>query len=285
MKEFLKVSLIQTNAVDDRARNLQQALELMAQALRIDQPDLLVLPENFDFYGGVAGAKQKQAQAAPGGEAYAAMQRFAREHGVWVHAGSLAEKIDNDDHVYNTTVVFNRQGEEVARYRKIHLFDIVSPDGIKYEESATIKAGDQIVTYDLEGFKVGCAICYDIRFAELFAALVNQGAEVIVLPAAFAMGTGKDHWEVLCRARAIETQTWFVAPGQTGTHVAAGVTRQTYGHSLVCDPWGHVVARASDGIGFVTARLTRQALNHARGLIPMQSHRRIVGGKVQTRGK
>jgi predicted amidohydrolase len=281
MKEFLKVSLIQTNPTDQRERNLQQALELMSQALHVDQPDLLVLPENFDFYGGAKGEKQRQAELAPGGEAYAAVQRFAREHQVWVHAGSLVEKIEGDERVYNTTVVFNRQGQEVARYRKIHLFDIVSPDGIQYHESATVKPGDQIVTYDLEGFRVGCAICYDIRFAELFAALVNAGADVIVLPAAFAMGTGKDHWEVLCRARAIETQTWFVAPGQIGTHVSAGVTRQTYGNSLVCDPWGHVVARASDEVGFVTTRLTRQALQRARGLIPMQEHRRIEGGAVR----
>lgn len=280
-KKFLKVSLVQTNPTDDRAGNIEQVLAQMRQAIEIDRPDLLVLPENFDFYGGERGEKQRQAQFAPGGDAYAAVQDFAREHRVWVHAGSVVEKIEGEDRVYNTTVVFDRAGKEVARYRKIHLFDIVSPDGIHYKESATVRPGDQIVTYDIEGFRVGCAICYDIRFAELFAALVNKGAEIIVLPAAFALGTGKDHWEVMCRARAIETQTYFVAAAQIGAHTAAGVVRHTYGNSLVCDPWGHVVARASDDTGFVTARVTRQELQRARALIPMQAHRRISDGVVR----
>ncbi|OZI72268.1 carbon-nitrogen hydrolase [Bordetella genomosp. 12] len=271
----MKVSLIQTNPTDDRQRNIRQAIALMEEAMQTDAPDLLILPENFDFYGGAAGEKLKQAQPAPGGEAYAAIQQFAEQHGVWVHAGSLVEKIEGDTRVYNTSVVFDRKGKEVARYRKIHLFDITSPDGIKYHESATVKPGEDIVTYDLEGFTIGCAICYDIRFAELFIALADRGADVIVLPAAFALGTGKDHWEVLGRARAIETQTYFLAPGQIGTHHANGVARQTYGHSLACDPWGHVIAKASDSVGFVTVRLTRAELDRARGLIPMREHRRL----------
>lgn len=280
-KNFLKVSLVQTNPTSDRPGNILQVLVQMSHAMQIDKPDLLVLPENFDFYGGERGEKLQQAQFAPGGDAYSAVQKFARENRVWIHAGSIVEKTENEDRVYNTTVVFNRAGEEVTRYRKIHLFDIVSPDGTQYMESATVRPGNEIVTYDIEGFRVGCAICYDIRFAELFAALVNKGAEIIILPAAFALGTGKDHWEVMCRARAIETQTYFVAAAQIGAHTAAGVVRHTYGNSLVCDPWGHVVARASDDIGFVTTRITRQELQRARALIPMQAHRRIAEGVVR----
>ncbi len=276
MKDVLKVSLIQLNSIADREANLRQASELMLAAIQNDAPDLLVLPEYFDFYGGVREGKLTAGDAVPGGRAYTCMQNFAREHRVWVHAGSLVESIPSDSRIYNTTVVFNRDGEEVARYRKIHLFDIVAPDGTEFRESATVKPGDAVVSYDLEGFRVGCAICFDLRFTELFAQLVQQGADLIILPAAFALQTGKDHWEVLCRARAIETQTYFVAPGQTGAHIANGERQLCYGNSLVCDPWGHVVARASDGIGFVSTRLMRSQLTRSRGLIPMQAHRDIA---------
>ncbi len=171
-------------------------------------------------------------------------QDFAREHKVFVHAGTLMEKVPNEKRIYNSTFVFNREGQEIAHYRKIHMFDIVGPDGTAYKESATVKPGENVVVYDLDGFKIGCAICYDIRFAELYLELEKAGADVIVLPAAFTLQTGKDHWEVLARARAIETQTYFAACGQTGSTVSNGERRHTYGHSLVCDPWGHVVARA-----------------------------------------
>ncbi|MGE0800094.1 MAG: carbon-nitrogen hydrolase family protein [Lautropia sp.] len=281
MRDDLKISLIQTNTAADRAANLRQATDLMRAAVDSDRPDLLVLPEYCDFYGGEREGKLEAASEPPGGAAYEAMQAFARQHRVWVHAGSMLERIPGDKRVYNTSVVFDRAGNEVARYRKIHLFDIDAPDGTEYRESATIKAGDDIVLYDLEGFKVGCAICFDIRFTELFTELVRQGAELIMLPAAFALQTGKDHWEVLCRARAIETQTYFIAPAQTGFHVANGERRMTYGHSLACDPWGHVVARVSDGIGFTTTRISRAQIKRARGLIPMQSAYRSLAGSAR----
>ena len=118
--------------------------------------------------------------------------------------------------IHNTSVVFNREGEEIARYRKIHLFDVTTPDGASYKESATVKAGDAVVTYDCEGVTVGCAICYDLRFPDLFQALAEKGAEIIAMPSAFTMQTGKDHWEVLLRARAIETQAYICASAQTG---------------------------------------------------------------------
>jgi nitrilase len=136
-----------------------------------------------------------------------------------------------------------------------------------------VQPGDEVVLYDLEGLTVGCTICYDLRFSELFLALARGGADIIVVPAAFTMLTGKDHWEVLLRARAIETQTYVLAAGQCGSYDAGGTVRQTYGHSLVCDPWGHVIARASDGVGFVTARLEASEIRRVRGLIPMKEHR------------
>lgn len=278
MRDDLKISLIQANTTADREANLRQLTELMRAAVASDAPDLLVLPEYCDFYGGEREGKLEAPSTQPGGRAYEVLQAFAREHRVWVHAGSMLEAIPGDRRVYNTTVVFDRDGHEVARYRKIHLFDIVAPDGTEYRESSTIRAGDDVVLYDLEGFKVGCSICFDIRFSELFARLARRGADLIVLPAAFALQTGKDHWEVLCRARAIETQTYFIAPAQTGAHVANGERRMTYGNSLACDPWGHVIARVSDGIGYATTRVTRAQLARARGLIPMQgAYRRLNG--------
>ena len=128
------------------------------------------------------------------------------------------------ERIHNTSVVFNRQGEEIARYRKIHLFDVTTPDGAAYKESATVKAGDQVVTYDCEGVTIGCSICYDLRFPDLFQALAEKGAQIIALPAAFTLQTGKDHWEVLLRARAIETQTYVCASAQTGSFTVGNET-------------------------------------------------------------
>jgi nitrilase len=192
-----------------------------------------------------------------------------------VHGGSFFERVPGENRAHNTTVVFDREGREVARYRKIHMFDITAPDGTKYQESATMKPGDAVVTYECEGVTVGCAICYDLRFAELFAALAERGATVIALPAAFTLQTGKDHWEVLLRARAIENQAYMLAAGQTGAYEAKGKTLRNYGHSMVIDPWGHVVARASDGVGIVSSRLDLGLPQAVRQRMPVAEHRRL----------
>jgi len=274
MAERLKVALVQMNSVSDRAANLDAAEALMEQAVAEGSPDLIVLPEHFDWAGGRKEQKIAAADAMPGGEAYSRMQAFARKHGVFVHAGSMLETIPGESRIHNTTVVFDRQGTEIARYRKIHMFDIVAPDGATYKESESVKPGSGTVTYDLEGFRIGCAICYDLRFPYLFQALTDAGAEVIVLPASFTLQTGKDHWEVLCRARAIENDAYFVACGQWGTFTHGdGSTRHTYGHSLVTDPWGHVVAKASDGVGVLHAEIRRAEIDRVRGLIPVIDHR------------
>ncbi|HEY8368610.1 MAG TPA: carbon-nitrogen hydrolase family protein [Thermodesulfobacteriota bacterium] len=272
----MKVSLIQMNTRSDRAENLAQAKALMEAAIAADRPDLLVLPEHFEYAGGTTADKLAAADRVPGGAAYEMAREVAKANRVWVHAGSLLERIEGDSRIYNTTVVFDRSGREVARYRKIHLFDVTAPDGTPYNESATIRPGEDIVLYDLEGLTVGCAICYDLRFGELFITLGKRGADVIVLPAAFTLQTGKDHWEVLCRARAIETQTYFLAAAQWGSFTGPkGDTRYTYGHSMVVDPWGHVIARASDGTGHVTATIDPAQIARVRSLIPMNAHRRL----------
>ncbi len=269
----MKVSLIQMNSGDDKPRNLADATALIERAVAEDGPDWILLPECFDFLGGDRSAKRAAAERVPGGPAYRVIQELARRHRVVIHAGSILEALEGEERIHNTTLVFDRQGAEIARYRKIHLFDITAPDGTDYKESASIKPGDAVVTYACEGVTVGCSICYDLRFPALFQALAAKGATMIALPAAFTMQTGKDHWEVLCRARAIETETYFCAAAQTGSFKQGGATRQTYGHSMVVDPWGHVVARASDGVGTVSARLDPARVEKVRAMIPVARHR------------
>src|SRR5580700_8647879 len=258
----MKVSLIQMNSISDKAANIAAAEALIERAVSEEGPDWVLLPEQFDWAGGSRAEKLAAAERLPGGPAYEMARGQAIKHHIFVHAGSIMEAIDGEDRYHNTTVVFNREGEEIARYRKIHLFDVMTPDGTAYKESATVKAGDQVVTYDCEGVTVGCSICYDLRFPDLFQALAEKGAEMIAMPAAFTMQTGKDHWEVLLRARA-----------QTGSFTVGNEQRHTYGHSLVADPWGHVVAKASDGVGIVSARIDPARVKRVRGMIPVAEHK------------
>ncbi len=269
----MKVSIIQMNSISDKAANVAAAEALIERAVKEESPDWVLLPEFFDWAGGFKADKLRNAERFPGGPAYAMARRQAVKHRIFVHAGSIMEKIEGEDRIHNTSVVFNREGEEIARYRKIHLFDVTTPDGASYKESATVKAGDQVVTYDCEGVTVGCSICYDLRFPDLFQALAERGAEIIALPAAFTLHTGKDHWEVLLRARAIETETYVCASAQTGSFAVGNEQRHTYGHSLIADPWGHVVAKASDGVGIVSARIDREQIKRVRGLIPVAEHK------------
>ncbi|THD47274.1 MAG: carbon-nitrogen hydrolase family protein [Bradyrhizobium sp.] len=269
----MKVSLIQMNSVSDKAANIAAARALIERAIGEDGPDWILLPEQFDWAGGVKGDKARNAEALPGGPAYAMAQELAAKHRVFIHAGSIMEAIPGDERIHNTSVAFNRSGEEIARYRKIHLFDVITPDGAAYKESATVKGGDRVATYDCEGVTVGCSICYDLRFPDLFQALAAKGAQLIALPAAFTMQTGKDHWETLLRARAIETETYVCAAAQTGSFTVGNERRETYGHSLVADPWGHVVAKASDGVGIVSARLDMALVERVRRMIPVAQHK------------
>jgi deaminated glutathione amidase len=269
----MKVSLVQMNSISDKVANIASAKALIERAIAEEKPDWILLPEQFDWAGGTRADKLANAEALPGGPAYSMAQALARENKVFIHAGSIMERIEGENRIHNTTVVFNRAGEEIARYRKIHLFDVTTPDGASYKESAGVKAGDAVTTYDCEGVTVGCSICYDLRFPDLFQALAEKGAEIIALPAAFTMQTGKDHWETLLRARAIETQTYVCAAAQTGRFTVGNEQRQTYGHSLVADPWGHVVAKASDGVGLVTTRLDPAVIAKVRQMIPVAAHK------------
>ncbi len=275
----MRVSVMQMSPGTDKAANIDQASRLIAGAVDADRPDVVSLPEMWTCLGGNRTIKHEQAEALPafgsnepGGAAYEFLRGVARSQRIIVHGGSLGEA--GGEKLFNTTVVFGPDGSEIARYRKLHLFDIVAPDGKGYRESAMYGAGDALVTFEAQGVKVGCAICYDVRFPEMFLALRRAGAELIFLPSAFTLQTGKDHWEVLIRARAIETQCWLAAPATYGQHLdAKGEPRFTYGHSLLCDPWGQVVATVSDGIGWATARIDQALTARVRRDMPVLEHR------------
>lgn len=269
----MKVALIQMNAGQDKAANLAKAQRLIEQACIEERPDLVVLPECFTLYGGDAQAQRDAAEPCPGGEAYTMLQKLAAQNKTYIHGGSINER--DSEAIFNTSFIFDREGREVARYRKIHLFAITAPDGTVYDEGKIYGAGNEIVTFDLDGIRVGCTICYDLRFPELFRALADAGCQVIAVPAAFTLQTGKEHWEPLLRARAIESQCFILAPGQEGAYEEGGQTLYNYGHSLVVEPWGTVIARRSLGDGIVAAMLEIGAVETARRRIPLAQHRRL----------
>jgi nitrilase len=280
----MRVTVVQMNPGHVKADNIAQAAALIDAAVQADRPDLISLPEIWTCLGGEPAAKLEQAEQLPapgsnepGGEAYEFLRGIARTRRIHVHGGSIGERAGGEK-LFNTTVAFDLQGREIVRYRKIHLFDIVTPDGQGYRESATYGAGSEIVTYEVAGLRVGCAICYDVRFPELFLALRRAGAGLIFLPAAFTLQTGKDHWETLIRARAIETQCWIAAPATWGRHLhgARQEPRFTYGNSLICDPWGHVVAKVSDGTGWATSPVDQALTARVRHDMPVLDHRRLA---------
>jgi nitrilase len=276
----MRVAVIQMSPGAEKEQNIAQARGLVEALVAGQKVDLVVLPEMWTCLGGTRAQKFAAGEVLPspgegGGPAYEFLRGLAMSFNVHVHGGSIGEV--RGDKLYNTTLVFNPAGEEIARYSKIHLFDITTPDGQGYRESAIYGAGEEVVTCMIGETRVGLAICYDIRFPELFLALRRAGAEVVLLPAAFTLQTGKDHWEVLIRARAIETQCWFAACGTYGAHTEGnGEVRQTYGHSLICDPWGHVVAKASDGQGWAVADIDHRLTARVRANMPVLEHRKLA---------
>jgi predicted amidohydrolase len=264
----MKIGIVQMNTQDDKAANLAVASRLVEKIAAEEKADLIVLPEYYAFLGSDPQAARDSAETPPEGDAYRTMSALAARLKVTIHAGSIVEKDGNG--FFNTTYVFGPDGAEIARYRKIHLFDVDVPGGVSYRESDTVGRGEEVVTYQVAGRTVGCSICYDLRFPELFRALRDKGAEVIVLPAAFTLLTGKDHWEVLLRARAIETQCWIAASAQVFAH--AGGTKACYGHSMVIDPWGQVTAMVPDMVGTATSTLDFDRMADIRTKLPVANH-------------
>ncbi len=264
----MRVAVLQTNSRGDKAANVEAALVLLDRAAGAGA-DLAVLPENVDYMGrrdGIEAAREPI--PGPTSQAFAAK---ARQHGMWVVGGSIHELSEEPGKSYNTSLLFDRRGEIVARYRKVHLYDVEIPGRVSARESTTVSAGCELVTAEIEGHLAGMSICYDLRFPELYRALAVRGAELLFVPAAFMLYTGKDHWEVLLRARAIENQCFVVAAGQVGSS-EPNVT--CYGRSMVVDPWGTVLATAPDGVGMAVADLDFDHLRRVRAELPSLANRR-----------
>ncbi len=269
----LEVAAIQMASQDDADANLERVRSRVLEAARRGAR-LVLLPENFAFMGLDDGRRALTEKLdPPDGRLARALSMTASDAGVWLIAGGLPEESGDPRRPYNTCAVFAPDGSLAARYRKIHLFDVDLPDGTRQRESSSSTAGSETVVVEVEGFGVGLSICYDLRFPELYRRLVDQGARILVVPAAFALLTGKDHWHVLLRARAIESQCYVIAAGQWGKH--PGPNRATYGKSLIVDPWGEVIAQCSEGEGLCCATVQGATLERIRGSLPCLQHRKL----------
>ena len=261
----IRIGIAQLNSQGDKQSNLLVAESLIKRLAQAGSR-LVLLPEHFDFIG-PDQEKPQQAESLEGSSCLSRLRELAAGLNLYLHVGSFLEK--DGDKIFNTAVVFDPTGEIIAKYRKIHLFDVEVPGGRVYRESDTISAGSETVLFRIDDFIFGMATCYDLRFPELFRNLVMKGANVLLLPAAFTLRTGKDHWELLLRARAVENQCWVAAAGQWGK---AGPDHDSFGRSMVVDPWGLVIAQAVDDVSTITAELDMARLQEIRASFPVLDH-------------
>lgn len=268
----MKVAVIQQNSQESVEHNLARSKELILAAAA-DGARIIGLPENFAFMGEEADKRRVAEDVDGTGPIMRALRDFGRESGAFVFGGGLPERSDDPNRPFNTSVLVSPTGEVVARYRKIHLFDVDMPDGShSYRESRATSAGDDPVVAEAFGAKVGLTVCYDLRFPELYRKLTDLGARIVTVPAAFTLMTGKDHWHALLRARAIENQVFVMAPAQHGRHPG---NRQTYGKALIIDAWGDILAQCPDGDGHAIAKLDFTAQDQIRKILPALTHRRL----------
>lgn len=262
-----RVALVQMVSSANVVDNLQLVEKLMIQA-REGEAELVLLPENFAFMGRHETDKLQIGEIYGQGPIQEKISKLAKQLGLWVIAGTMPLK-GNDSKVRASCLVYDGQGLCVARYDKIHLFDVrVSPKE-SYQESATIECGHELVVVETPIGKIGLTVCYDLRFPELYHQLQLQEAQLFTVPSAFTAATGLAHWEVLLRARAIENLSYVLAANQGGSHENG---RSTYGHSMIIDPWGTVLAQQETGIGVVIADIDLQHLQHLRETFPTVDH-------------
>ena len=266
------IAALQMTSGADLAANLSAAAQGLEQA-RDQGAAVAVLPENFAFMGEHERDKLALAEVEGRGPVQDFLAGAARRLGLWIVAGTIPLKVSDPQRVAAACLVFDARGERVARYDKMHLFDVDVPQGGHYRESASIEPGAlSCVVVDTPVGRIGLSVCYDLRFPELFRGLGAQGAEILAVPSAFTERTGEAHWEPLLRARAIENQCYVVAPGQVGAHPGG---RRTWGHSLIVDPWGRVLAERASGAGVIVAPLPREPLLQLRQSFPVLTHRRL----------
>jgi deaminated glutathione amidase len=267
MSDLLRIACVQMTSGPEKAANLEKAEKLVARAAATGA-DLVALPEKWNAIGD-GDVLHAAAEALDGGETVSAMADWARHHGITLVGGSIAEQREGHEKLSNTSIAFGPDGEVLGVYRKIHLFD-VEVEGLVYRESEDEEPGEEPVVVQGEGWPIGLSVCYDIRFPELYRILALDGAELVTVPAAFTVPTGRDHWHVLVRARAIENQYYVAAPAQVGETLPG---RPAYGRSLIVDPWGIVLAQAPDEETVISAELDRARLREVREKLPSLKNR------------
>jgi predicted amidohydrolase len=267
----VRAAVVQMTSTDDVAANLAAARKWVGEACERGA-ELVALPENFAFL-------RREGLPIPcaeglDGEIVATLRELAACHRIWLVGGTFPEAVAGDSRVHNTCVAVAPDGRIAAVYRKMHLFDVDlrTQGGQTYRESERVAPGDEVVSFETPFGAVGLSVCYDIRFPELYRALAERGARFLSVPAAFARETGRDHWEVLLRARAIENQAFVLAPAQVGDH---GGGRSSYGRSMIVDPWGLVLARAPDATGPLVADCRLEDQERIRAALPSLRHRRL----------
>ena len=277
MRPWITAAVIQLSSQGDISQNLERVAHWVGEAAR-DGATLVVLPENFALMGEEEQKRgaAEEVGARSSGPIVGALCTLAARHKVFIVGGGMPERSLDPDRPYNTSVLVGPTGDLLAKYRKIHLFDVDLPDGTKLEESRATGRGElEIVNPVAVGppdALLGMSVCYDLRFPELYRRLTSLGARIVTVPAAFTLTTGKDHWHVLLRARGVENQLFVLAPAQTGKHSRG---RQTYGKSLIVDPWGDVLAQCGEGEGFALARLDFAYQDRVRASLPCLDHRRL----------
>lgn len=273
MSSKLKIACIQLNSSSDVEHNLKTVSEYLQQAQQQDV-QIVQLPENF------ACMPKKEAEQHIETEQHHPIQDFlahqAKQHQLAIIAGSVAVRDSAETKPSARCLVYSKKGEQVASYNKIHLYDVVLPSGEQYKESNTYLAGESddqnLLVADVENCKIGLSICYDLRFPELYRRLVEKGANLLSVPAAFTFDTGKAHWQTLLQARAIESQSYLFAAAQTGVH---DNRRKTWGHSMIISPWGEVLNSLEDAPGLLVAEIDLEKLQQQRQTFPVLEHRRL----------
>ena len=266
----MRVAALQLNAKPNIHDNITEILILAKKALD-DGAELIATPENSCFIKAKTEEKLRASFSEENHPTLHALQNFAKENSVFISIGSLSIKI-SDTQMANRSFFINKAGEIIARYNKIHLFDVRLQTGEVHQESLYFKGGNVPCLTEINGHKIALSICYDVRFPELYRIYAEKGAEILLIPAAFTVPTGTAHWHTLLKARAIENQCFVIAAAQTGIHE---VGRKTYGHSLIIDPWGQVLGDAGEHIGIITADLSFEQLKEVRSSVPCLMHRKI----------
>lgn len=269
----MKIALVQMNSVDDLAFNLEKIKNYIQEAAN-ENAELVVFPENSIYFRiqketNIVAVNLQSSQVIE-------ISQLCKQLAIAAH---LTTAVQDAGLVYNASILIESDGRSQITYKKMHLFDIAIEGQAPVRESDVFSSGSEPNTFSLNGFKVGSSICYDVRFAELYANYAKQEVDLILVPSAFLVKTGRDHWETLLRARAIESQCYVLAPAQSGVHLSTrdGVSkRETYGHAMAINPWGQVIAVLSTGVGLIYCELSKQELNKVREQIPMKSHRRSV---------